>query len=406
MRFDDDAPTPSSDPAGDAGRSRRRSARPWSNQGPAGDRPVSDSDWAAPPSLTRTRPPVAPPVLPTTAAPTSTGSTDLGPVLDQLRAMQAQITALQAAVTVPPPPVDSALVTGDELAASIELLGNTLGGGMATLLTEHRNLLARDVSTAADRILEEVGVRLRAAATQTIDGVEERVRHVVSRSLAEMSEQVDLRLDKIVADVTGLRAVMLEIPDQAAVTDRLDQLADSIANARTKEGGGTARMSPALAGAIEKTVAGSMEQIEESVHSVVEVVRELLEERLPEDLAESLAEAAGGERPAATGGGDGEALQALTAEVKALRRRISLRSGGSDDVDLDALAEKVAPLLVDPPAPSASVFADDEDADEAEDDLAIEIEAPPAPKARATRTARAAKDPEPPARGRRSRRIT
>lgn len=341
MRFDDDASTPPSDDAGAAapgGRTRRRAARPWSNPATSGDRdrsglelPASDSDWKA------SRPPLAPPVLTDLAPPASAGpSADLGPIAEQLAALQAQVSALQAAVMAPPASdSDAGLVTGVELAAAIEGLGTALGGGMATLLTEHRNLLARDVSSAADRILEEVGVRLRTATTQTVENVEERSRHVVSRALGDLSEQVDLRLDKLQADVSGLRAVMLEIPDQSAVTDRLDQLAEAVTASRTKDGG---RVSPALAAAIERSVAAPLEQLEGSVNAVVEVVREMLDERLPDGIEAATIDAA--------------TIEALTAEMTALRRRISLRTQASgDEINLDALAEAVH-IDVEPPPPA------------------------------------------------------
>lgn len=349
MRFDDDASRPSSDapaPAG-GGRSRRRAARPWSNPAPAVERTglggALDEDWKGGAS---TRPPSTP--LLSQAPPPDV---DLAPIATQLAAVQAQLTALQAAVTVPPPVPDASLVTGSELAAAIEGLGTALGGGMATLLTEHRNLLARDVSTAADRILEEVGTRLRAASTQTIDGVEERIRHLVTRAVGDLTEQVELRLDKLQADVTGLRAVLLEIPDQTTVVERLDQLADSVTSSRGRDGG---RMSPAMVASIERSVAGPLEQLEESVNAVASAVRELLDERLPEDLVESITEAVGGEGP----GIDADAVAALTKEMTALRRRISLRTGSDElpEVTDGAEAEAEADVLPEVPiAPPSKV---------------------------------------------------
>jgi hypothetical protein len=392
MRFDDDASkTPSDTPAAaePGARARRRSSRPWSNTAPPGerttfDRPISDADWSAPTAGGRPRPPIAPPVLPSAAPPDSgAASGDLAQLVQQLTALQAQVTALQAAVEAPPPAPDAALVTGAELAASIEALGTALGGGMATLLTEHRNLLARDVSGAADHILEELGVRLRAATTQNVDSGEERTRHVVTRSIGELTEQIDLRLDKIQADVSGLRAVMLEIPDQSAVTDRLDQLSETLATARPAKDGG--RMSPAVASAIEKSVTGPLEHLEASVHSVVEVVRELLDERLPEDLAESIA-------GVVEGGGSGidsATIEALTTEITALKRRISLR-----------------PQIGGAAAPAVDEEPVEEDEDDDDDLPVIEVEAPPAPTAaKTTRTTKAAKAAAKP-RGRRGRQIT
>lgn len=360
MRFDDDASKTPSDTPADAepgARARRRSSRPWSNTPPPGERtgferPISDADWNAPATTaSRPRPPIAPPVLPSAAPPAAgSGSLDAAALAQQITALQAQVTALHAAVAAPPA-TDTSLVTGAELAASIEALGTVLGGGMATLLTEHRNLLARDVSSAADHILEELGVRLRAATTQNVDGTEERTRHVVTRALGEHSEQVDLRLDKLQSDVSGLRAVMLEIPDQAAVTDRLDQLSESLATTRPKDGSG--RMSPAVASAIEKSVTGPLEQLEASVHSIVDVVRELLDERLPEDLADTIAGAVG----SGGSGIDPATIEALTTEITALKRRISLRPqvGGADSLTVPDDDDELPVIDVEAPsAPAAS----------------------------------------------------
>jgi hypothetical protein len=122
---------------------------------------------------------------------------------------------------------DASAITGAELAASIDALGTTLGTGLAALLTEHRSLLARDIDAATDRILDEVGQRLRTTGTQTVDSLEERARHVTAKAIGDLSASVELRLDQLEADLSGLRAVMLEIPDQTQVLDRLDQLADA-----------------------------------------------------------------------------------------------------------------------------------------------------------------------------------
>jgi hypothetical protein len=319
MPLDDASQSP--DDTAATARSRRRSSRPWSNPAPAegpAAAPAAEDDWASRrrPAPPRSRPPVAPPILPAVAPP-GAAEVDLAPVLEQLAALQAQVAELQEAVAASAPGVEA--VSGAELAASIEALGNALGGGMATLLTEHRNLLARDIEQASDRILDEVGVRLRAASTTTVDGIEERVRALVARSLGELAEQVDLRLDKVQGDVAGLRAVMLDLPDQTAVTDRLDELAETLANA--KPGRSDGRITPAMANAIEKAMAGPIEQIEGNVHTVVDVVRELLDERLPDGM------------PAAEGAPtlpDAAAIEALTAEMTALRRRISLRLGADE----------------------------------------------------------------------------
>jgi hypothetical protein len=342
----DDAPETSEDTA--TARTRRRN-RPWSNPAP-GDAPASavppvEDDWAARrrPAPPRTRPPVAPPVLPTVAAPVGP-SVDLGPVLEQLSALQAQVAQLQDAVASSGPGEEA--VTGAELAASIEALGNALGGGMATLLTEHRNLLARDIEQAADRILDEVGARLRTASTTTVDGIEERLRALVARSLGELAEQVDLRLDKVQADVAGLRAVMLDLPDQTEITDRLDELTETLANAKPARGEG--RVTPAMANAIEKAMAGPVEQLEGNLHTIVDVVRELLDERLPAGTSVE-----GG--PALP---DAATLEALTAEMTALRRRISLRLGAEEAESASAGSDQTeVPITTgagkDAPAPRA-----------------------------------------------------
>lgn len=330
MALDDDAASTNPEAPGGAGRARRRSARPWSNPASAvrpGADKARDASWTSPgaPSLATT-PPIAATPRPPSTRPLGTPGVDISSLTDQLATVQSQLAALQGAVASPAG-ADVSLVTGPELAAAIETLGESLGGGMATLLTEHRNLLARDVSAAADRILDELGTRLRTANAQVIDGLEERIRHLVTRSVNELGEQVDLRLDKIQADVTGLRAVMLDLPDQSAVTARLDELAESISSSKGRDGG---RVSPAMSAAIERSVSGPLEHLDETVHSVVDLVREILDERLPE-----------------------EALASLTKEVTALKRRISLRStvpaeeaGPADDeapADIPVVAEGAEP---------------------------------------------------------------
>jgi hypothetical protein len=144
----------------------------------------------------------------------------------EVAAMREELTAREAAR-------DSTLVTGAELAASIDALGTTLGTGLAALLTEHRSLLARDLDAATERILDELGQRLRASGTQTVDSVEERVRHVTAKAVGDLSGALELRLDQLEADLSGMRAVMLEIPDQTQVLERLEQLGEA-----TGAGGG------------------------------------------------------------------------------------------------------------------------------------------------------------------------
>jgi hypothetical protein len=255
-------------------------------------------------------------------------------LLGQLRAEVGQVrTALAAGAA----DRDTSLVTGAELATTIEALGTTLGNGMATLLTEHRNLLARDLDAAAERILEELGQRLRTSTTQTVDAVEERLRQVTSKALGDLSEQLDLRLDQLQTDVAGLRAVMLEIPDQTAVTERLDQIVDAVGSARNRD---TNRITPAMTAALERSVASALEP-----------------------------------------------LESLTEEMQALRRRITLRTGTKagavdlSDAQLEALADRVAARLAGTAVPSATASAraravpvDDEDDEGFPLDLALQEE--------------------------------
>ena len=266
MPVDDNAPTPDAPTdapaapdlapeAAPASPGRRRRNRSWSTPAASPvesfERPLTERDWnqstavsapaaplapataprpdAAPPAPGRTPIAAPPPVtLAATppAAPAEAGA-DVAGVLAELRADVAGLRRELAAVAAQAGRHDTTLVTGGELAASIDALGTTLGTGLAALLTEHRNLLARDLEAAADRILEELGQRLRTASTQTADGVEERVRHISAKGFGDLSAQLDLRLDQVEADVSGLRAVMLEIPDQTTIVERLDQLVGS-----------------------------------------------------------------------------------------------------------------------------------------------------------------------------------
>ncbi|HJR25659.1 MAG TPA: hypothetical protein VJ804_09310, partial [Acidimicrobiales bacterium] len=260
--------------------------------------------------------------------------TDLGPLTALLGDLRGELSQLRGALEASGASRDDSLVTGDELASTIEALGTTLGSGIAALLTEHRNLLARDVEGAAVRILEEVSQRLRATGSQVVDGVEERVRHVNAKSLGDVVEQVDLRLDQIQADVTGLRAVMLEIPDQTALAERLDQLAESVGSGRGRD---TGRLTPAMAAAIERSVGNALDR-----------VRADLEERL-----EGIGGGGRGELP------DADALETLTTEMAALRRRISLRTDARgeavelSDRQLDDLADRIVARMGGDTAPAA-----------------------------------------------------
>jgi hypothetical protein len=389
-------------PTDPAERRRRRTTRAWSSPTPPAppdrerfDKPLTDTAWgwqrageaapeaerAAPaaPAATRRRDLVAPasrrtPVLPPLdppAPPAAAPIATTGPVPDLLRELRAELAGLREALAAAKPDdASSSLVSGTELAATIEVLGTTLGTGMASLLSDHRSLLARDVEAAADRILEELGQRLRASGTQTVDAVEERVRHVSGKGMTDLSEQLELRLDQIQAEVTGLRAVMLEIPDQTVVTSRLDHLAEAVAAARSRE---STRVSPAVTAAIEKTLSGPIEQLEAAIAGIGDAVRELLDERLPElDLP------------------DAAALEALTNEMTALRRRITLRTedrggdqGELSDSNLDQIATRVASRLK-AGASSARIAADE--AVEWDDPDPIPVAKPAARKAPAKAT--------------------
>jgi hypothetical protein len=321
MRFEDQ-PASGADPGAvePSTRPRRRTPRSWSV--PAGGdrfpRPTED-DWAAgappatapPPPRTARRVGDPPPPPPPPGA-------DLGPLQGLLGDLRGELGQLRSALEASAGSRDESLVTGAELAATLESLGTTLGSGIASLLTEHRSLLARDVEGAAVRILEEVSQRLRASGALIVDGVEERVRHVNVKSLGDVVDQLDLRLDQLQADVTGLRAVMLEIPDQTAVAERLDQMSESLGGRRD-----TGRLTPAVASAIERSVANALQ-------------------RVRADLEERLDGMSGG-----GGGVDADTLEAFTTEMTALRRRISLRTDARgeaielSDQQLDELADRI-----------------------------------------------------------------
>jgi hypothetical protein len=342
MRFEDQPASGSQPSPGPPGaKPRRRAPRSWSV--PAGterfDKPLAGDDWARPteapsaprPPLGRPRRAAEPP------APPGPG-VDLSPLTSLLSDLRGELGQLRAALEASATAGDGSVVTGAELASTIEALGGMLGSGIAALLTEHRNLLARDIEGAAVRILEEVSQRLRTSGNQVVDGVEERVRHVNAKSLGDVVEQLDLRLDQIQADVTGLRAVMLEIPDQTAVVERLDQLAESTGS-RGRE---TARLTPAMSAAIERAVNGPLERLEA-----------LLDDRIPEAGLSS------DDRAALP---DADTLEALTAEMLQLRRRITLRNDAHGDAvelsdrQLDDLADRIAARMAGgaPPAEQAA----------------------------------------------------
>jgi hypothetical protein len=386
MRYEDHSPSgdrpgpddvPPPPPAPEPGARRRRPARSWSTPPPSTspqrfDLPTGEDDWSfggrrrfgvpptgptpgtevppPPPGAAAPPTPSRPPSLRTAIGAPPAPSVDLGAVSALLGQLRSEVAQIRTALAAGAADRDGTLVTGGELAVTIEALGNTLGNGMATLLTEHRNLLARDLDAAADRILEELGQRLRTSTTQTVDGVEERLRQVTSKAVGDLSEQLDLRLDQLQTDVAGLRAVMLELPDQTAVAERLDQLVEAVGSARNRD---TTRVSPALGTAVERSVTA--------------------------------------------------ALEPLATELASLRRRITLRTKGDgvelSDAQLEALADRVAARLAGTAAPSAGrsalPVADEDDEDDLDDldDLDDDsVEAPPiAPRTRATKAAPAAK---------------
>jgi hypothetical protein len=416
MPLDDEAP-PADDTAGSTSPRRRRTPRAWSSPTPQVaadptrsserfDRPVSESAWG-----TRPDPSTPQGLRPSGAGagrrarsdrasatgPTSGPGSDLvlarpqgapsrDPVVAALEALtsdvQSQLALLRASIADAAKPSDASLVSGAELATTIETLGNTLGTGIASLLSDHRALLARDVEAAADRILEEVGQRLRTATTQIVDGVEERIRHITAKGLSGLGEQLELRLDQLQSDVTGLRAVMLEIPDQTSVTSRLDKLTEAVGGGRREQH----RLSPALSAGIERAVAGPIGRLETALGAVIETVQEL-EERVGDGGSVSVGFAGG---PLSDPG----AIEDLIAEMAALRRRISLRNDGvapsapADEADEDE--PDVEPEL-------------EIDLDEAEDDDDVIEAVPivePAPARRAGRTVRAGKATKAPAKAR------
>jgi hypothetical protein len=232
---------------------RRRRQRSWSppSSTPKAEfeRPLTERDWSRDRPKTPATPP---PVTPAPAAPASAGRAAVptaaptrppigADVVAAVAELKTGVAAMRDELHTREAARDATLVTGTELAASIDALGTTLGTGLAALLTEHRSLLARDLDAATDRILDEVGERLRATGAQTVESVEERARHVTAKAVGDLSAALELRLDQLEADLSGLRAVMLEIPDQTQVLDRLEQLGDSMGSgdgARPGRGGG------------------------------------------------------------------------------------------------------------------------------------------------------------------------
>ncbi|MDQ2650514.1 MAG: hypothetical protein M3Z03_13310, partial [Actinomycetota bacterium] len=284
--------------------------------------------------------PIGPALAPTPPAPPA--EPPVAALLDELREEFAQLRdALASARTAERPSDDGAIVSAAELAQVIENLGISLGNGMATLLSDHRALLARDIEAGADRVLEDVGRRLRTTAHQVIDGVEAKVRHLTAQANAALADQIDARLDQLQADVVGLRAVVLEIPDQAEVTARLDNIADGLAemNAERARDLVSTRVSPGLMAALEETLAAPMERIEEAVTGTTEELLAAVEAQRQAAIGEI-----DGERVVP----DAEGMAKLTKEVVALRRRIGLRAETPvelTDEQLDAIADRVAAKL-------------------------------------------------------------
>jgi hypothetical protein len=277
-------------------------------------------------------------------------------LLSELREEFSQLRdALTAARSVDRGTDDGTIVSGAELATVIENLGVSLGNGMATLLSDHRALLARDIEAGSDRVLEDVGRRLRTASNQIIDGVEAKVRHVTAQNQAGLADQLDARLDQLQADIVGRRAVVLEIPDQTEVTARLDNIADGLAemNAERARDLVSSRVSPGLMSALEETLAAPMERIEETVGGATQQLMEAVEAQRLANIGEI-----DGERVAP----DSEGMAKLTKEVVALRRRIGLRAEAPvelTDAQLDAIAERVVAKLQGRPVaiPAASKLA-------------------------------------------------
>jgi hypothetical protein len=279
---------------------RRRRQRSWSapsspTRAPEFERPLTEREWS------RDRPATPPPPpAPSTSSPSPTTTSSTLPttaptrppigadVVAAVAELKAEVAGLRGQLQDRDSSRDATLVTGAELAESIDALGTTLGTGLAALLTEHRSLLARDLDAATDRILDEVNQRLRASSTQTVENVEERSRHVTAKAVGDLSSALELRLDQLEADLSGLRAVMLEIPDQTQLVERLDQLSDAVGSGRGRD---ASSGGPALSAALER----AMEE-------------------------------------------HGERLEALAQEMTSLRRRIALRpdlttdAGAGDEV--------------------------------------------------------------------------
>jgi hypothetical protein len=307
-------PPPPPTPVGtEAPSARRRRQRSWSAPSPTAptpefERPLTERDWARDrPTVTAERtstPPPPPPPGPKSSSGLPAAAPTRPPigadVVAAVAELKADVTGLRDELQARDAARDGTLVTGDELAASIDALGTTLGTGLAALLTEHRSLLARDLDAATDRILEEVNQRLRASSTQTVESVEDRSRHVTAKAVGDLSSALELRLDQLEADLSGLRAVLLEIPDQTQLVERLDQLSDAVGSGR---GSDSPRVSPALSAALDAQT---------------------------------------------------ERLDALAKEVTSLRRRIALRPDLLTDAPAAAHEDEVPPP---PPAPSPAARA-------------------------------------------------
>jgi hypothetical protein len=285
---------------------------------------------------------VAPDATPDAAPDAAIASGALGNVLDELREEFSQLRDALAAARSTGPSDGNTIVSGAELAAVIEGLGVSLGNGMATLLSDHRALLARDIEAGADRVLEDMGRRLRTATNQTVDGVEAKVRHLTSQNQAVVADQIDARIDQLQSDLSGVRAVMLDLPDHTELITRLDMIADGLAETtaeRMRESVST-KVPPAVLSALEDAITEPMARLEQMVGAATE----------------QLAAASEARRTATSGTLDGDTLEAdadgmarLTQEVVALRRRIGLRADAPpvelSEEQLDAIADRVVARL-------------------------------------------------------------
>lgn len=360
-------------------RRRRRPPRSWSTEGQAErfDRPLTESAWGwqtvpgapppdAPVAASPTPPPPVPPPQPAlpprpnapaspppslapsppapSASPEPSDPSDpsVGGLLAELRTEFGQLREALTGAASEQSTSERGIVSGTELAAVIEGLGVSLGNGMATLLSDHRALLARDIEAGADRVLEEVGRRLRTTTNQIIDGVEAKVRHINAQSQASLADQLDTRLDQLQNDLSGLRAVMLELPDQSDVSTRLDAILDGVTELTAEQAreAVSTRVAPGLLAALDELVTPAMDRLETRLSDSAGQLVAAVEHQRSLTHAEI-----DGEQILP----DAEGLGRLTREVIALRRRIGLRSESRTldltDEQLDAIADRLVAKL-------------------------------------------------------------